>query len=144
MSEADKHRMALGTASVWSLWSPPEARTWASDHWYALTDRYWPKPYERFFDRIATRQRYKSGPHPWGPGRYRTSAWQPYSGFGRFSGLREIMAGKYYAGRYTGRHVSPDDYRHHDAGPITPEEIAREAAYRLKRHRAESWRFDTA
>jgi hypothetical protein len=105
-----KRRMELGPASGWAPWQPKKHAREHAPYDYEHRDRYWGKPYERFLDRRGLHRRYPSGPSAWRPGRYRTSAWQPYSGFGRFSGLSEIMDGKYHAARYTGRHVTPEHY----------------------------------
>lgn len=78
--------------------------------WWEDASRHFPAPLERFRDRIETRNRYRRGPKPWKPGRYTSSFWQPYTGIGRFSGVRDWAEGQYYAARYSGVHITPEHY----------------------------------
>jgi hypothetical protein len=112
---SDDRKMKLGPATEWAPWQPKRQPREHAPYDYECGGLYVRKPYERLFERINNRLRYKTGPKRWQPGRYTTSAWQPYTGFGRFSDLSCIMQGKYYASRYTGRHVTPEHYilKHH-------------------------------
>lgn len=134
-------KMQLGPRlDGWAPWSPQRPTQWPIDYGQ-LNRRYWSKPFDRYFERLGYR-RYKAAPHPWAPGRYCTSKWQAWSGYGKFSGLPEMLRHQYFAERYTGIRLDPQDYRHHSLGPITPEETARRAAYREEQRRKYSWRFD--
>lgn len=109
MTDAD-HKMKLGPATGWAPWEPKRQAREHAPYDYECGGLYVRKPYERLFERINNRLRYKVGPKRWEPGRYRTSKWQPWSGYGRFSMLGEIMRGHYYAARYTGEHKTPEHY----------------------------------
>lgn len=95
----------------------------------------WPKPFSAFFERIEDRQRYKQGVKPWRPGRYRTSRWQPYTGQGRFSGMRDLDPRTYYAARYTGVINTPEHYFKVDGIPGEYERWIEE------KRRTTSWRL---
>lgn len=124
-------KMTLGRQPPFaSSWEP--FFVWLSNHYIG---RYWPsKRYERFLRRIEDRNRYRAGPRPWKPGRYQTSRWQPYTGLGRFSGLRESLNGAYYAERYTGERARPEDYLKTHGRPGEYDEAM------ARRWAKESWR----
>lgn len=91
----------------------------------------WPQLHERIGYR-----KYSAGPRPFKPGRYNTAAWAPH-GYGHFSGLHEIMKGKYHSARYTGEDIRPEHYiRDRD-----PEEYERMMRRDYARR---SWRCDLA